>query len=153
MKIRNGFVSNSSSSSFVCDVCGSQYEGYDGQYDGVVKYECSNDHIYCCGFIELDVEGKRRVLIKDSDNQKDADKAQSASTADIEELWEELWEDGDYIPEESCPLCQFVQISDTDLANYLMEQTKTVRTHALVDIKRRFGSYKEFHEAIYANRD
>ena len=30
MKVRIGFVSNSSSSSFVCDVCGEHAEGWDG---------------------------------------------------------------------------------------------------------------------------
>jgi len=29
MKIRQGFVSNSSSSSFTCDVCGEEVSGYD----------------------------------------------------------------------------------------------------------------------------
>lgn len=37
MKIRRGFVSNSSSSSFICDVCGRDKTGY----------ECENGHYFC----------------------------------------------------------------------------------------------------------
>ena len=43
MKIRSGFVSNSSSSSFICDVCGNPQESYDGE--GVSS--CENDHEIC----------------------------------------------------------------------------------------------------------
>jgi hypothetical protein len=34
MKIRSGFVSNSSSSSFMCDICGDIEEVYDGESEG-----------------------------------------------------------------------------------------------------------------------
>lgn len=46
MKIRTGFVSNSSSSSFTCDVCGASFTGYDGEYDEEV-YNCVNGHSIC----------------------------------------------------------------------------------------------------------
>lgn len=45
MKIRLGFVSNSSSSSFVCDLTGRSYEGYDDEYD-VDKVTCEKGHEY-----------------------------------------------------------------------------------------------------------
>ena len=37
MKIRSGFVSNSSSSSFVCEVCGTSESGYNGIPDEMVS--------------------------------------------------------------------------------------------------------------------
>ena len=43
MKRRMGFVSNSSSSSFVCDLSGQSYEGYDGEY-GCTYVQCENGH-------------------------------------------------------------------------------------------------------------
>ena len=47
MKIRNGFVSNSSSSSFICDVCGHDEAGYDLGLEDAEMYECQNGHIFC----------------------------------------------------------------------------------------------------------
>lgn len=47
MKIRNGFVSNSSSSSFICDVCGENVSGYDIGLDDADMYECEKGHVFC----------------------------------------------------------------------------------------------------------
>jgi len=51
MKIRNGFVSNSSSSSFVCDICGYENGGMDVGLNDVGMFECKAEHIMCddCG--------------------------------------------------------------------------------------------------------
>jgi len=48
MKIRNGFVSNSSSSSFICEICNRTEIGWDG--NSVTDYDmvrCVNDHTFC----------------------------------------------------------------------------------------------------------
>lgn len=42
MKIRTGFVSNSSSSSFVCDVCGNIESGWDLGLNDAEMCECVN---------------------------------------------------------------------------------------------------------------
>ena len=47
MKIRLGFVSNSSSSSFVCDVCGREDSGYDLGLEEAGMKECENGHTFC----------------------------------------------------------------------------------------------------------
>ena len=49
MKIRNSFVSNSSSSSFVCVGCDESFAGWDGEYD-VETVVCDNlddRHMMC----------------------------------------------------------------------------------------------------------
>lgn len=46
MKIRKGFVSNSSSSSFICDVTGKIYSGYDACLSDFDLCSCENDHIF-----------------------------------------------------------------------------------------------------------
>lgn len=47
MKIRKGFVSNSSSSSFICDYCGCVESGYDLSLDeaGMIRFSCG--HTVC----------------------------------------------------------------------------------------------------------
>ncbi len=47
MKIRTGFVSNSSSSSFVCDVCGEEISGMDICLSEAEMYQCENGHTFC----------------------------------------------------------------------------------------------------------
>jgi len=45
MKIRNGFVSNSSSSSFTCDVCGMSESGWDASPTDFGWITCVHEHI------------------------------------------------------------------------------------------------------------
>jgi hypothetical protein len=47
MKIRNGFVSNSSSSSFICEICGHTEIGYDDSASDLGFAVCVNEHIFC----------------------------------------------------------------------------------------------------------
>ena len=47
MKIRNGFVSNSSSSSFTCEICGNSESGFDASPYDLGFVVCINDHIIC----------------------------------------------------------------------------------------------------------
>ena len=45
MKIRKSFVANSSSSSFVCEICAASEISWDGTPEGFVR--CVNEHLMC----------------------------------------------------------------------------------------------------------
>ena len=47
MKVRVGYVSNSSSSSFVCNVCGRLESGYDCSPSDFEMYELDCGHTVC----------------------------------------------------------------------------------------------------------
>jgi hypothetical protein len=47
MKIRKGFVTNSSSSSYICDYCNRAEAGYDLGIEDADMYECENGHVLC----------------------------------------------------------------------------------------------------------
>lgn len=63
MKIRTGFVSNSSSASFVCDLCKRYSGGWDSdQYSDHKMILCENGHALCIDHIGTDyptIEGGR----------------------------------------------------------------------------------------------
>lgn len=46
MKIRKGFVSNSSSSSFICDISGETHSGWDACLSEVGMTECEHGHVF-----------------------------------------------------------------------------------------------------------
>jgi hypothetical protein len=68
MKIRNGFVSNSSSSSFVCIICGESEVVYDGDSNGEWCY-CAIGHTFCkehLNEINKDTKKDYRQLVIDN---------------------------------------------------------------------------------------
>jgi hypothetical protein len=52
MKTRMGFVSNSSSSSFMCDVCGCIESGMDASPADLGMVECSEGHVLCTSHVK-----------------------------------------------------------------------------------------------------
>jgi len=94
MKIRTSFVSNSSSSSFVCDVSGTCLTGYNDEYEEPIS-RCECGHEFLAEYLlpakrDLTTQGKRM------------DSEQESS--------------------ERCPLCQFKEISWENLAKYIMKK-------------------------------
>ena len=166
MKIRTCFVSNSSSSSFVCDVSGTALAGYDGEYgENVCEADCGHSFLeeYLLPEPEGDVvkttETKRQELM-DLFRYSDKTKAKLVETANpkiIDEIYEENEEDVEEMLSESdevssarCPLCQFTEINTEDLSAYLMR--KYVKSDdvapILEEIKKDFGNYPAFKKYI-----
>jgi len=125
MKIRQGFVSNSSSSSFVCSVCGESYSGYDGQYD-VAYCECFNNHEICG-----DCFGPINKVIKSL--SEDIPKAIEMLSLDVEFSNDLLGEEDkftwikQYVTEDAldpivCPICNLSDIPKWLESEYLLEK-------------------------------
>lgn len=88
MKIRKGFVSNSSSSSFVCDLTGVVSSGYDSCVNDFEMVMCKNGHTFSyAGFPEVE-------------------KWATSSEYDESYSEEEQNTDGGYgMPSRLCPIC------------------------------------------------
>jgi len=82
MKVRSGFVSNSSSSSFVCEVSGRIESGMDMSVDEADMFECQNGHVvsnqYRLGSAEeIDVEDSLQEIINLAEDPTTFDQALS----------------------------------------------------------------------------
>ena len=126
MKVRIGFVSNSSSSSFLCGVCGEITSGWDISIEDTDMLQCVEGHIFCRGHsIKTQEEGQGGSEFMDKD------------------------EDPDQLLSEHCPLCQLESITDRDLATYLLRGRS--RKEVLKEIKSIFTNYEgliKVHPAI-----
>lgn len=138
-KIRNGFVSNSSSSSFVCDLCGYETSGWDMCLSEAEMFECENGHTLCDEHMleptqewlnKYIYEIKEACKISDEEFNEWVDENQvdlnNVTKSDIRELdynlgCSEAFRYG--VPECLCPLCNFEELSMNDAKEYLKKTT------------------------------
>jgi len=118
MKIKTGFVSNSSSESFVCDVCGDIRSGWDAIPSELGFQWCENEHYFCEEHLKGDV-----VRIN--------------STA---------W--GECVSTESCPVCSLIDVRDSDLLEYCLKKLGTSESKLKNKIKKEFNNLQELKKYL-----
>jgi len=170
MKIRKGFVSNSSSSSFICDVCGQDASGWDMSLSEAEMYECENGHIFCEEHAINMVSKKEMALNLITSLLEDA-KSDGASEWSVKSVpeYEQLIEyinsdnDCDYdgilsdyefrysMPAAHCPICQMDVVTDSDMAAYLSKSKNLTKDVVKTEIKGKFNDYKSL--ANYLNEE
>lgn len=133
MKMRNGFVSNSSTSSFICDICGEEYEGWDAcpQEDVYGCSECENGHIMCNEHLKN--TKKEPILVEGCKHAFDRKIARFCPECG-EPAWVEDTNE-DYISAKNCPICQFKTYSESEMAQYLEKTRKISRDEVFTKIK------------------
>ena len=121
MKRRKGFVSNSSTSSFVCEACGVTEAGMDLTLEEACMFECEYGHV-----IHMDC---------------------STHETEIEREWcrSEVY---DKIPTKFCPVCSLEKISDCSLLKYLCKKFDTNKTEIVKEIQEKFEDKAGFFEFI-----
>ncbi len=116
MKIRKGFVSNSSSSSFVCDVCGEDESGWDLCLSETGMFECTNGHTIC---------KSHKIAIPNEE---------------IEDVYE--------VDPKFCPICNFMEITDSNLSKYLLKKFNLTKEDVRKEIKNTFKDYDAFWDYL-----
>ena len=161
MKIRKGFVSNSSSSSFICEVCGNVESGYDASYDDMDFAQCENGHEFCRDHITPMTEAKAKSIlakIKEDPKYVDEDFLEAEEADQITALMElnlryfsssTMSEMGyDELPEELCPICALEALSDSDILNYILKEHGSTREFVIEKARKEFGNFAKFSEAL-----
>lgn len=124
MKFRSGFVTNSSSSSFICQVTGRIEADRDLSLEDAYMYQCEHGHTF----------GKDYLV------------------GELDESYDEN-EEGNYnIPEKNCPICQMTAIDKKDLLKFLLKEKGVTEKDMLKEINDKFKKYDEFKEFIKGDK-
>jgi hypothetical protein len=135
MKVRKGFVSNSSSSSFVCKVCGEAFEGRDAGYEDFELFGCINGHTMCQehALKELTINGKTQEEIEEEDDED--------GSSDYFEISE--------IDEACCPICNWQTLSYSDAESYLLKTSGITTEEVFTEIKKVNSRRKKVYAEEY----
>lgn len=150
MKYRKDFVTNSSSSSFICEICGANESGWDISLSEAGMVECVNGHTFCeSEMADVDKEQIVKVMLEPEYNNH--------SESELKEMKEdylksELLDIDDMryeIPELFCPICQFVEYSEKDLSAYLLKKYNVSRDLVFAEVKKTNKRRKKLYENEY----
>ncbi len=139
MKIRVGFVSNSSSSSFICDFCGEEQSGMDMSLYEAGMLECENGHTFCATHAILgSLKDKKGTVLSQLSNGNIDDVVDSLNLENTD----------DPVSWENCPLCNFTKVAQFDLISYLLKKTGKNRSEIEEEIRLRYSDYASFTRDI-----
>lgn len=162
MKYRRDFVTNSSSSSYTCEICGRTESGWDMGLREAEMVECVNGHVFCQD--EMLPIGEKEELIKtilENEWNKDRYCSKTNSYRDFteeelqgmsaEDLFDMFCSDGGSydVPESVCPICQFIEYSEYDLSNYLEREYHVSRDEVFAEVKKVNRRRKKLYENEY----
>ena len=153
MKFRKDFVTNSSSSSYICEICGRVESGWDMCCSDAGMCECINGHVFCRDE-SLQLPSKEEMIKMVLENEWARKKTSEAELLEMEEteIYEEwLTEDYGYydVPECVCPICQFMEYSEYDLSAYLLKEYGVPRDEVFAEIKAINKRRKKLYENEY----
>ena len=88
MKYRSDFVTNSSSSSYTCDICGRTESGWDMGLSEAEMVECVNGHTFCADeMLELSKEQLIKLILSIASEDDGEDYSENAlKRLDADEL-------------------------------------------------------------------
>lgn len=169
MKIRNGFVTNSSSSSYTCAVCNATVSGMDVDFIEYELAECGTcGNVICESHVEGDLEptyDRFREYSKDqaeyyltmAKEKNDADylewgqdhlKESKMTDDEIENsgcMEDFVYEFRHAIPSDMCPLCTMREVSDEMMIKHI-EMSLGTRKEIKEQVKRLYKNKKELED-------
>lgn len=134
MKLRNGFVSNSSSSSFICDLCGDVESGYDAGLSDMEMFECTNGHT-----IHDDCGGW--------DDYTNAKEYENLSEGDG------YYESRCGVPTKYCPICNMNTIQDDNVLKFVLTKLKLSKAAVISEMRKKFNHYNHMQNWLSKHKE
>jgi len=117
LKYRLGFVSNSSTSSFVCEICGASEAGMDASPTDFDMIECDNGHTICQ---EEALDGWEEAKEKRDEEHEEDDG----------------YYDDSLLPSTHCPICLFEVPSMPDIESYFVKEYGIPKEEVFAEVKK-----------------
>jgi hypothetical protein len=157
--VRLGFVSNSSSSSFVCCLTGEADSGMDASPSDLGFAECANGHIFYERFLlegeDPTLQDKRDWLKSQSEKynwyKQYYTESLEMEDEEFEEWFEEEWDysfNEEGISIKRCPVCQMLDLPWEDVGKWFLAQVGWDRKRFAEYIKNKFTTYEDFAKEI-----
>lgn len=150
MKYRKDFVTNSSSSSYTCEICGETESGWDLCLSEAEMCKCVNGHVFCTEH-ELPRPNKKemiKMILESKYNECEEEELEAISKETL--YTEYLTDGGSYgVPEAVCPICQFIDYSENDLAAYLLKRYGVPRDEVFKEVKSFNKRRKKLYDSEY----
>lgn len=149
MKYRKDFVTNSSSSSYVCDICGASESGMDMGLSDAGMYQCENGHTICED--ELFETINYKEFLQEVIDKEDIETINKLNDMDENEL-EDMAYDYDfryYLPDKYCPICNFASYSSSDMTSYLVKTRKITKDEVFTEVKKVNKRRKKLYDTEY----
>lgn len=158
MKYRLDQVTNSSSSSYVCDICNHVESGWDMGLSDAEMYECENGHTICEDHINFSsnkevaiVLLKKTIRYYENVTYYNA-KEKKEKIDEIEELlkkvgyeeyddFEEIFSDYELrncLPAELCPICNHDHIRDSEALEFALKKIGITEDELKAEIRKQF---------------
>lgn len=156
MKKRLGFVSNSSSSSFVCCISGTEASGWDLGLTDAEMYECVNGHIFLEKYLKGSLNNvtkedfladyiKQLAKWKHLDEDRKIERIRRLEE-ELEELDDNKWKEERYemlqeyeyryqLPSRYCPVCNYNELVADDAYQYLIKKYNLTKEEVLKMMK------------------
>lgn len=157
MKVRCGFVSNSSTSSFVCDICSEKYTGWDASaYDeGWDCSICPNNHTFCNS--HLNDFGLKHVdviqpVINGCEHVFDREKMnfcpECGAKSKVKD--EDCYMEGT-IDSSACPICLLLTYSNSQMVRYLGKTRDVTKEEVFAIIKKKNKRRRKLYDEEYVS--